>query len=92
VVSRMTERERERLAADLELLGRLADPTRGPLASFFASPPPPVASKARPASTCGPLHHALKAALATIRRHRGFRRFLARPVAASQVSMRSETG
>jgi hypothetical protein len=35
--------DRERLAADLELLGILADPSRGPLASFYA-PPPPVES------------------------------------------------
>jgi hypothetical protein len=90
VVSRMTERER--LATDLELLGILADPTRGPLASFYESTPPPVESKARPASTCRPLHRALNAALAALRRYRGFRQFLARPVAASQVSMRSDTG
>lgn len=44
--------DRERLAADLELLGALADPTQGPMASLFA-PPPAVDTQA---SRRQPLH------------------------------------
>ena len=66
----MTERERrDRLTADLELLGRLADPTRGPLARYYPPARPQVESKACPAASIAPWRRGL-AALARIQRVR----------------------
>ncbi len=39
---------RQRLAADLELLGAMGDPTRGVLAELFTPPAPAEAAPARP--------------------------------------------
>jgi hypothetical protein len=53
--------DRERLAADLELLGILGDPTRGPLAGFLAPTPPAPRGAVAGDTTRGarPLRHVL---------------------------------
>jgi hypothetical protein len=56
--------DRERLTADLELLGILADPTRGPLASVYAPPRPKVETNACRVRPIGSWRHSLVAALA----------------------------
>jgi hypothetical protein len=61
--------ERDRLAADLELLGIVADPERGPLAGMF-SPSPQVTPSAHPAQMTMRWRSRLAAVCAWVRRNR----------------------
>lgn len=45
--------ERERLAADLELLGALANATHGPAGNFYSDMRPAATSEARPVRSNG---------------------------------------
>jgi hypothetical protein len=60
--------DRDRLATDLELLGILGDPTRGPLANLSVQTRPPLASPARPTLFRRTTRGRLAAALGLVQR------------------------
>jgi hypothetical protein len=67
----MTERERrDRLAADLEMLGRIGDPTRGPLARYYLPARPQIAVTGRPVAPLEPWRRSLAVVLAKVHRIR----------------------
>ena len=74
MVPDMTDRDRrDRLAADLELLGKIGDPTRGPLARYYLPPPPPIVLMSHPSAPLPPWRRALVGVLAMVQRDRGHR-------------------
>ena len=67
----LTERERrDRLAADLELLGKMGDPTRGPMARYYLPARSQEVFTARPAAPLAPWRHGLAVVLARVQRVR----------------------
>jgi hypothetical protein len=63
------DRERwDRLATDLELLGRIGDPSRGPLARYYLPAQPQVEAVSRPEKPVVLLRRSLCAAVAIFHR------------------------